>query len=253
MRVLLRRRFSSIGPSPFGSWPTWSPAGDRIAYVTDLALFTVDTLGQVTQVMRQIPGVAGSGLPYWGVDGGYAPQFSLDRQSIFFTANSNGSQREVWRVGTNGSFPEQVSERAPWGVEANGSPHPTQALVAYESNRQALNGQGPTIRFVRLPARTVLPPVAVGVSPRWSPRGDVLAYLDLADRLRGLRPDGSDAGFVAGGARLQRGFNWSPDGRWIVGVGQAGMSMVSVETGEVLPLVYGGPEGTTLVQPSWRP
>jgi hypothetical protein len=59
MRVLTRERFPSIGASPLGGWPTWNPAGDRLAYVADSKLYTVDTDGAVTLLVSKVPGTGG--------------------------------------------------------------------------------------------------------------------------------------------------------------------------------------------------
>lgn len=98
-----------------------------------------------------------------------------------------------------------------------------------------------------------------GYSPRWSPKGDRIAYLNGPDRLNFLDANGVPSGEVGGQkVPLAQGFSWSPDGAWIVGVAgypSIGVvpEMVNTTSGLVLPMNFRGPDGQLLTQPSWRP
>jgi hypothetical protein len=252
MRVLSRERFPSIAPSPMGSWPSWSPAGDRLAYVANSKLFTIDTAGTVAELVAKVPGTAGAGYPYVGVDRGYAPQYSADGVAVYFTAFTGGGQRSVWRAGSDGSGPVQVSQALDWGIEAMPSPQPRGNLIAYQTNRVTNDPIRFTIRLVSLSDGTIRQLDVPGSSPRWSPVGDRIAYLDREGQLRTMRPDGSDDRLI-GRNTAQPGFSWSPDGKWLLIVGRAGVTIVDATTGDALPLALRGPNGTPLYQPAWRP
>jgi Tol biopolymer transport system component len=73
-----------------------------------------------------------------------------------------------------------------------------------------------------------------------------------------MRPDGSGRRLVAGGIFANGNYTWSPDGKWIVISGALptpqnpfaiGLTVINVESGEVLPLHM----SRTILQPSWRP
>jgi Tol biopolymer transport system component len=146
----------------------------------------------------------------------------------------------------------QVSQVLDWGIEAMPSPEPGGSLVAYQTNRVTNDPIRFTLRVLSLADGGVRQLDAQGSSPRWSPLGDRIAFLDRQGELHTMKPDGSDDRAI-GRITAQPGFSWSPDGKWLLIVGRSGLAIVNVATGDVLPLALRGPGGTSLYQPAWRP
>jgi len=236
---------------PFGFWPTWSADGNRLAFTQSSNLRVVEADGSG---LRDVV-VGGAALP---VSDEFAPQYAKDRW-IYFTRGQFGSQRTFWRVREDGSGLAQVSEQRAWGVESMPSPSPAGDVVAYQTNDVTNSPTDFTLRFISPLSGAIRKLDMRGYSPRWSPAGNRVAYLNGPDRLNLLDANGTPLGQVGGrSVALQQGFSWSPDGEWVVGVGTLDglvpvLELVNVTSGLVLPLVFRGPEGQPLTQPSWQP
>jgi len=103
-------------------------------------------------------------------------------------------------------------------------------------------------------------------TPRWSPAGDLIAYIAQesttsyfdhhsmvgSGELRVIRPDGTGMRTVTRtSTQFGPGIDWSPDGKYLVAtVGSQGVvTVVDVATGEQMPVRV----GKSLVAPTWRP
>jgi len=218
-----------------GLLPRWSPAGDQIAFVSWGELWTVDPLGVTRRLHAGSPSVSRD----------YAPEYSPDGQWIYVTQTTDSTG--IWRVRTDGSSIEKTA--AQWPGAASPSPAPTGDRVAYQK-------QG-ALAILDLPSDTTAILPVPGQYPRWSPTGEWIAYLDDANRVRVVRPDGTDRRLVGTGVAAHTAYSWSPDGQWLIFSGSqatpsdqfaVGLSLVNVASGEVLPLHF----SHRLVQPSWH-
>jgi WD40 repeat protein len=243
-------RQAGDGPTwPSSLWPTWSGDGTRLAFIQALGLRSIGADGS------GLRDLVSGGPP---VSNGFAPQYAKDGW-IYFSRVEGGGQTTCWRVRDDGSGLAQVSEKRSWGIEAMPTPNAFGDVVAYQTNDITNSPIEFTLRFISVSTGTIRKLDMRGYSPRWSPVGDRVAYLNGPDRLNFLDANGTPLGEVGGRAvALQQGFSWSPDGAWIVGVTSypnlgAVLEMVNTTSGLVLPMNFHGPDGQELGQPSWRP
>lgn len=258
-RLVLRLTSSNIAAARatasrvgvFGVWPAWCGGANRLVFTQSSNLRMVNADGSG---LRDV--VVGTGaLP---VTEEFSPDCSKDGW-IYFTRGQFGSQRTFWRVRLDGTGLGQVSERRDWGVEAMPTPNPAGDVVAYQTNDVTNSPIEFDLRFISTLTGAIRKVGIRGYSPRWSPTGTRIAYLNNPDRLNLLDANGTPLGEVGGRVvPLQKGFSWSPDGEWVVGVGTLDgivpvLKIVNVTSGLVLPLVFRGPDGRPLDQPSWQP
>jgi Tol biopolymer transport system component len=88
--------------------------------------------------------------------------------------------------------------------------------------------------------------------PRWSPVGDTIAYVPWnGGPIHVVAADGTGDRIASSGSRSygDKGFDWSPDGRWIVARGPQSLEVIDTKTGMALPLGF----ATALTEPSWKP
>ena len=97
----------------------------------------------------------------------------------------------------------------------------------------------------------------IGTSPRWSPTGDVIAYVvtllseGYSGELRAIRLDGTGDRRLAPGTFLGT-YDWSPDGKYIVAeqADYGGIAIIEVATGTLVQVT---PHSPLLGQPAWKP
>jgi Tol biopolymer transport system component len=250
-RFLYRGTVDPYGLNDFGEWPAWSSDGTQIAFVEAVNPMPAGPFNlRILDVTGGSPrDLVTGGIP---VSDHYGPQFDrLGR--IHFTRGSFGSQLTIWRVPAAGGTAVQESAPVSAGMEAMPSPSPAGDVVAYQTN---LVTNSPSTFILRLldPTTGQVQRLDVpGSSPRWSPAGDRIAYLDATNRLQFMTSAGAPIASPSAGVSFVPGYSWSPDGQWIVGLGSDGLEILRVATREILPLALRGPQGQTLVQPSWRP
>jgi hypothetical protein len=246
-RVVLDQQPATI-PSSYahGMQPAWAPDGGEIAFLNSERLMATSLSGAWRSLFSTVE----------SVNDEYAPQFSPDGEWVYFSVGRHGSQRTFWRVRRDGTDAQQVSPDESWGVEVMPSPDPSGTRVVYQTNR-ATNSSEFTLRILDVNTGQVSALDVPGSGPRWSPRGDWIAYFGRDGTLRRVRPDGSASQVIGSGTRAHPTFAWSPDGEWLVISGNqprpgrpfaVGLALVHVATGEVLPLVF----NRDLVQPAWR-
>jgi hypothetical protein len=243
-RVLVERDSAGVPFNFFiGTHPRWAPGGEALSFVHAGRLWMADARGAARPISTTALEVAS----------GFAPEFSGDGQWLYYTRGVNGT--EIWRLRIDGSGLERTP--AEWPQAAAPSPAPTGGRFVYQTSVVTNDPIDHTIRIVDIGTGARFPLDVPGSAPRWSPTGESIAYLDRAGRLRVMRPDGTDRRVLGDGIGAQPNFVWSPDGRWLLVTSaqptatdpfRVGLSLVSVATGEVLPLRF----TRTLLEPSWR-
>lgn len=256
----------SAGRGYFGEMPAaWSadgkslvyhdPRGDhtRLLYSMDLAT------GART---RLISGPDGLISEAW-------PQRSRDGQWIYF--NGVGFWQGVYtpthpfRVRSDGTGMERIETGGgKFEVSGYASPSPDGTRLAFLTNRD-ISGGGLHVLDMATGVNTALNLAAA--TPRWSPNGDLIAYVAVPGwmghldqnqvfafgELRVVRPDGTGARTVTKTAsQFLPGIDWSPDGKYLIGLNNGGgLTVVEVATGEevLVPL----PQFKVLRAPDWRP
>ena len=232
-----RRR---LNPEPINASelePAWNPAGTELAfsYLDGIGLIQLD--GTVSLLYQTRP--AGLGQAYW-------PAYSPTSPFLYFSGTdlSSGSLR-IWRMGRDGTGLTPISTGT---FDARPSVAPNGLALCYH----AVDDQGRVVvRVVDIATRRTLGSDVPGLFPEWSPRGDLIAFIDGdLNRLKVMSPNGTNVRILAPGRTYQpRQLTWSPDGEWILLRGDAGLELVRAATGLVLPL------GSTadLIWPAWRP
>jgi dipeptidyl aminopeptidase/acylaminoacyl peptidase len=228
--------------------PQWSPSGQELVFhnSTDqegIKAYRVDMAGNVRRIL--------------GPDGPPAqifPRFSRDGQWLFFSGGPGARFVTTWRARADGSSPMQLG---PSVFEAyyhfDPSPSPDGSRVVYEEERMVVWRIRPVVRVLDVATRAITPLDLIGVSARWSPTGDRIAYVaDEEGQVVLINPDGSNQRVIsAPGRKYMAGLDWSPDGRWLVV--RSGefprVELIRVDTGETLPL----PFSALVEEPAWRP
>jgi hypothetical protein len=203
----------------------WSPDHSLIACIDNEQLWLTSPLGQNR---RQL--VTGKAtLPRY-------PEFSADGTWIYFAARTTLSD-EIFRIHPDGSGLEEMTSAA-------GATAPTSAPDGTRFAFAALNGplSGTTTNLVVQPIGGSPKVIATSVHPlsvHWSPDGQWIAYLVVADgQLWIVHPDGTGAHRL-GTHGLFQGISWSPDGQWIVGM-EAKTTLVNVTNGIMYDLDWSG-------------
>lgn len=213
--------------------PDWSPDGSRLVFhdvlptSLDFGLIVSDTLGSARALFPP------AGSRAWG-------SFSPDGRWVYFLDGPMPS-----RGPADGSAPPEALLFDPGFQEHRpGSPSVSPAGTHFVYSRSGV------LRLFDVAARTHRSLGISGQMPRWSPGGDLVAYL-ADERIWVMRPDGTARRAVtAAGARFGEGLYWSPDGAWLVSrSGHTGvLHVVEAATGLSLPLSF----TPGMAFPAWR-
>jgi len=153
-----------------GRSPAWSPAGDRIAFVREGALWTVERGSEANRLTGRLEGLR-------------APVFSPDGKTVAFYATESGHQ-DIWLVPSDGSGePRQLTEEAMPAEDRRFAPawSPDSERIAYVSNRAEYWSDDVWVVDVRTGATQQLSDTLMaGSVPVWSPSGDRVALFGTA-------------------------------------------------------------------------
>ena len=235
-----------------GAGIAWAPDGSYLVAGFDdpRTLYRVTTDGGST---RLIAGAAPSVGEITAVD------VSADGQETYFSAGYCNYNEVVYRVLGTDAYPVRVS--APVAdecfglVQANVSLSPDGAHAAVEHYGTPYDT--PDVQILALASGVAEPLGLLGSHPRWSPRGDRIAYVG-DNRVWVVSPDGTGLRAVSPfDAIFQPGLTWSPDGEWLVARYQpiswnvtSSLVLLRVATGDVIPLP---PSLAALSTPQWKP
>ncbi len=210
----------TVVPYPAGAG-TWSPAGDRIAFCHDAYpvahIGVTDTLGNATMLTN---------------GGGCWPQFSPDGQWIYYHDGVN----QIRRIHPDGTGVESLF------TGEFVTPAPDGYRVAFQHSGEL------TIGDVRTRTAEAVLGVTDVYTPRWSPNGRMIAYVNTyRNAVVVIRPNGARIRDFPG--VFDTGLGWSPDARFIVA--SAGdyheLVLLDVLTGSMVPLPLAG------LYPNWAP
>lgn len=173
------------------------------------------------------------------------PRRSSDGQWVYFTGGLY-NEATIHRVRTDGTGRERV--RA--GRDPSLSPDGTR--LAHVSGSSLVvttlaTGQSVTI-------------AGSAASPQWSPQGNEIAYVSVTDSyyangpLRAVKADGTgNRALTASGTLYRAGFDYSPDGKYIIASSDnAVLTVIETATGVELPISLRRLDHG-LWAPSWKP
>lgn len=241
-----------------GDNPEWNPDGKSLLTLLGTfggprTLYRVDLNGTMQQVID--PAAPSTGYTYEAVyspDGRwvYLSSGSCNYAAILYRVLLS-DPKTVWRISPTG--PDECFEL----VNHWPSLSPDGTKLAFEN--QTWNRSGYSVRTIDLASGTVTELVAGGQRPRWSPKGDLIAYW-AGQQIWVVKPDGSGARALSpAGHAYTAGVQWSPDGQWILARflprdGWAGttVALINVASGLEIPLAWTTGYGS-YSQPAWRP
>ena len=212
-----------------GGAPAWLPDGTGLIYQRN------------TGGLYTAPFVAGGSGTLLNDFGRY-PRVSSDGVWVYFWYESNGGQ--VWRIRTDRSGLERLSALDQTAYLPD--PSPDGATVLYAKQRFPADGITDIWRRSSTYAGELLL-ISNGVTARWSPQGDRIAFW------RGDLSGNSGAIFLANAAggglqqvsalgrvyQLQT-LDWSPDGQWLLVRSTQSLEIINVTSGLTLPLAFSG-------------
>lgn len=210
-----------------GFTANWAP--DALTQVIDQSAGPLRVL-DLTGAVRNLPWPGNTTELY--------PSYSADGTWIYF-ARGDTAGFTIHRVHPDGLGDTTVIALS--GNDVAPAPAPDGNRIAYTIN-------GPMdLRLYDLRTRSTTR-LGRGHIPAWSPDGTRIAFLD--DDIGIMNADGTGIRRLTQGQHLQLGFDWSPDGKWIVADGSPySLVLIDVSTGAVLPLGYSSGWAT----PSWKP
>ena len=245
------RRDIDVGATNNG-WesPTWDPTQAILAFQrgVDPNLFLTGLTGNVVRL-----------LPTSQFDAETSPQFTFDGQWIYFAAGrrsllTGATPEALWRVRSDGQDLQQISPDVdPYSNYDSPSPSPDGTRVVFVSNGYPYT---PRIQMLDVPSRVVTSLNLIGVSPRWSPTGNAIAFLDPAGRNDGLSvvvlvdPSGGGRRVITpSGSLYNSGLSWSRDGTTLLAhnFGLDRLEAINVMTGAVAPV----PNSSKLFDAAW--
>jgi hypothetical protein len=199
-----------------------SPIGPTLVYHTESRVYELDP---GTGNHRRVTTTAENsslGRESWA-------RYSADGAWIYFMGETSAGATEVWRARADGTSAESVVG-GPGGVGYPAPAHDGRRIVY--SQLAAYDG-GPLFNYDTITLTSTYLGVS-GLTARWSPADDWILYLAPGWDLRAIRPDGTGGFTVLPGVDVGHGFDFSPDGNYIVATTQTGAPiLISFPSGNV--------------------
>lgn len=238
-----RRLAAPISSTPDHMAPAWAPSGAEIVYqdggYSSPHLYRVDMNGSGKRLFPTPP--AGLVNEQWA-------HFSRDGRWMFFFGGTSAWGSSLWQAAADGTGARRVGPTTAGTDDAwHPSPSPDGQRLAY-----VVTTYGTRVRVFDLATGEVSPLEAAGNTPRWSPTEDLIAYRKPDESIGLMKADGTGQRTVsAPGHRYDFGFNWSPDGEWLVARnnGTGMLDLIQVKTGMTFAL----PFSMRLSNPAWKP
>ena len=231
------REIASVSGSEF--YPTWDRQGTKILFQwsnTDgLHLHTVVPGSAPQRLIDASAGIAYDAYARYASDG-----------SVFFTGRTTSAPSwayNVFRARSNGTVDFIGPGTAGQDYSSYPDPSPDVARILYVAG---------TIKLLNLTSGQVTDLGANGSLPHFSPDGTRIAYISSSYSLMVMNADGSGQRQLTPQYSYygsNAGFDWSPDGKWIIIRGGGTLELINVQSGQLLGLSYSG----AMYQPAFHP
>ncbi len=199
--------------------PTWSPGGQRIAYVA--------RIGDPTRMdIASIPADGGSPVAVTKDEfTEWSPEWSPDGKYLYFASDRSGSMN-LWRIAVDENSGQALGEAEPLTTPATYLAHPSISSsggkIAYSSVLMTQNIQrieiDPLNETVDDQTHWITSGSTLWSSVEPSPDGEWVAFYSRArpeGDLYVARTDGTGLRQLTTGPAIDRVPRWSPDGEWI--------------------------------------
>lgn len=178
-------------------------------------------------------------------------QYSRDGEWIYFGGSTDCEQTTLWRVHADGSAPARLSPMSDpeYGMDSRPSPSPDGSRVVFITGRAG----GITLRILEVATWTLVKLDIRGHTPRWSPDSQRIVY-EEDGQIKVMNADGSERRLVSAPDRSYAlGFDWSPDGTWLVAREQfrGTLELIQVSSGLTAARLHFVPGSAHMAPVSW--
>lgn len=235
---------TEYSPSNFPS-PQWLPGSGKVVYPRLVTGSPRLFVGDSTNTERRLIPASWAGLSEVN------PEVTPDGAMVYFVAQLSDGSHSIWRVGTAGGTPVQITTTTEAWEFSTPSLSPDGSELAYMAAASGSSQATLTVRNLASGSVRQLPPIGAA-APRWSPTGEWILYSTygaFSPTLNVIRPDGTGDHVLAAGGYFPGG-SWSPDGKYVIVVYAfpASFELIDVATGTRLPLAY----KRAWFGPAWR-